>query len=64
MLLQIGKICAKAEIKRELGLMCLEDYIHLIKFQNNYKLTEEIEKKKQKAYFWMSILHIQLKQYK
>jgi hypothetical protein len=44
--------------------MCLEDYIHILKFQNNYKLNDSYEKKKQKANFWMSILHIQLKQYK
>jgi hypothetical protein len=59
----IGKICAKSEIKKEMGLICLEDYVYILKFQNNYKLNDEFEAKKQKAHFWMSILHIQLKQY-
>jgi len=62
--LKIGKACAKSETKRELGLMCLEDYIHLLKFSHNYKLNDKKETKKQKAYFWMCILNIQLRQYK
>jgi hypothetical protein len=43
--------------------MCLEDYIQILKFEGNYKSEDKLESKKQKAYFWMGILHIQLKQY-
>jgi len=63
-LYEIGKICAKSILKPELGLMCLDDFINITKFQNNYKLTDYYEKKKLKAKFWIGVIHIQLKEYK
>ena len=63
-LLEIGKLCAKSKIKKELGLMCLQDYICFLKFGANYKMKEKHERYKQKALFWMCVLHIELKQYK
>lgn len=63
-LYQLGKICAKSGVKKEIGVVALQDYIQIMKFQNNYKLDNYNDQKKQKAYFWMCVLHIELKQYK
>ncbi len=63
-LYQIGKICAKSKTKLELGLMCLDDYILILKSQNNYKLSNFQEKKKLKAKFWKGVIFTMLKNYK
>jgi hypothetical protein len=64
-LYEIGKICAKSNNKKELGKICLEDYIVILKFQNNYKkLYDFYEKKKIKAKFWIGVINLLLKDYK
>jgi hypothetical protein len=47
-----------------MGLYCLQDYIQLMKFQNNYKLDEGKLFRKFKALFYIGVIHCCLKQYK
>lgn len=63
-LYKIGKICAKGNTKNDLGILCLKDFILLIKFKNNYYLCDTLQKEKKKAYFWLFILYTQIKDYK
>ncbi len=63
-LYEIGKLCAKTKSKLELGLMCLNDFNLILKFQNNYKLTHYHEKKKIKAKFWKGLIHTLLNNFK
>jgi hypothetical protein len=63
-LYEIGKLCAKTKSKLELGLMCLNDFNLIIKFQNNHKLTSYHEKKKLKAKFWKGLIHTLLNNFK
>ena len=64
-LYEIGKMCAKARIKLELGLVCLEDYINISKFQTNCKYSDLVENKKiNKAHFWKGVIHLLQKEYK
>ena len=59
-LYEIGKLCAKTKSKLELGLMCLNDFNLIIKFQNNHKLSGYHEKKKLKAKFWKGVINLLL----
>ena len=63
-LYKIGKICAKGNIKNDLGIICLKDYILLIKFKYNHFLCDTLQKEKKKAYFWLFVLYTQIKDYK
>jgi len=60
----IGKYCAKSNTKLELGLICLSDFNHILKFQDNYNLTSKNEIKKIKSNFWKGIILILQRQYK
>ena len=60
----IGKYCAKSGIKLDLGLVCISDFKHIIKFQDNYNLKQNKEIKKIKANFWKGLIYILQKQYK
>ena len=43
--------------------MCLKDYKLILKFQNNYKLTDKNEKKSINSKFWMGLINVLLGQY-
>jgi len=60
----MGKICAKANYKLEMGLLCLFDYIAVLKFQNNYEINAKIKMKKSMAIFFKGVIYCLLKQYK
>jgi hypothetical protein len=61
---EIGKFCAKSGLKSEMGLYCLNDYICILKFQNNYVLDEICLLKKYKAYFYMARIYCFQNDYK
>lgn len=63
-LYEIGKFCAKSQLKCEMGLYCLKDYLNILKFQYNYELQDQQLVKKYKACFYMGVIHAYLKQYK
>lgn len=60
----MGKICAKSNYKLEMGLLCLSDYIAILKFENNYDLTNARSYKKSMAIFFKGVIFCLLKQYK
>lgn len=64
MLYEIGKLCAKSKTKLELGLMCLNDFNLILKYQNNYKLNGFFQKKQVKSKFWKGVIYVLLNQYK
>ncbi len=59
-LYEIGKLCAKTKSKLELGLMCLNDFCVILKFQYSYKLNSFAEEKLLKAKFWKGVTNILL----
>lgn len=63
-LYQMAKICAKGDYKWELGILCLRDFLKLLKFESNYMLDTAGERKRFKAYFWFGLLYVQMKDYK
>ena len=63
-LYEIGKICAKGNLKLDMGLLCLSDYIHILKFQNNYVLDSHSLKLKFKAYYYKGVIYCYQKLYK
>jgi hypothetical protein len=60
----MGKICAKSNYKLEMGLLCLSDYITILKFENNYEVKNSRSHKKNMAIFFKGVIHCLLKQYK
>lgn len=60
----MGKICAKSNYKLEMGLLCLTDYINIIKFENNYEMGNPSNYKKSMAIFFKGVIYCLLKQYK
>jgi len=60
----MGKICAKSNYKLEMGLLCLSDYIAIVKFENNYELANSSSYKKSMAIFFKGVIYCLLKQYK
>ena len=60
----MGKICAKSNYKLEMGILCLTDYVSILKFQNNYETTAKIKMKKSMAIFFKGVLFCLSKQYK
>lgn len=63
-LYEIGKISAKSCKKSDMGLLCLKDFVSILKFQNNYELENENIIKKYMAYFYMGAIYSFLRQYK
>ena len=61
---EIGKFCAKSQLKSEMGLYCLKDYIQIVKFEYNYNLDDHHLPKKYKANFYIGVINCFLKQYK
>jgi hypothetical protein len=61
---EIGKFCAKSGLKSDMGLYCLNDYICILKFQNNFVLDEINLLKKYKAYFYMARIYCFQNDYK
>lgn len=60
----MGKICAKSNYKLEMGLLCLSDYITILKFENNYEVKSTRCYKKSMAIFFKGVIYCLLKQYK
>lgn len=59
----MGKFCCRDYSKTELGILCMKDYVRLLKFQNNYNLNDESIAKLYKAYFYVGVLNCQLGAY-
>lgn len=60
----MGKLCAKTNYKVEMGLLCLKDYMRLLKFKHDYDYNTNFEHKKLRVKFFKAVLLIILKQYK
>lgn len=46
-----------------MGVVCLRDFVHILKFENNYKLEGARLMKKFKAYFYIGMIYWNMKQY-
>ena len=61
----MGKICAKSNYKLEMGLLCLSDYIKIMKFDKNYDMQKNLKSyKKSMGIFFKGVIFCLLKQYK
>jgi len=63
-LFRIGKICAESGWFLEEGLLCLDDYLNIINFQNPTNLEPEnkqFELMKAKALFYVGIIFFKIK---
>lgn len=59
----MGKFCCRANRKPELGILCLNDYVEILKFQGNYNLSDVDMNMKYKAYFYIGVLNCQVGNY-